>query len=89
MTCTEHKLDRGLISIFCYTDTNYVKKANEPIEPGERCAYKDVHLRQYSCHKTGHMKFSSHREMRRALRSDVPLSEQKSRKLLYRDGKRY
>ena len=87
MTCTELKLDRGFISIFCYTDSHYVQKANEPIEQGERCAYKDIPLRQYSCHKTGHMKFSLHREMRRAPRIDAPLSEQESRKLLYSDGK--
>ena len=30
----------------------------------------------------------SHREIRRVPRSDVPLSKQKRRKLLYRDGKR-
>ena len=65
MTCTEHKLDRGFISIFCYTDSHYVQKANEPIEQRGRCAYKDIPLRQYSCHKTGHMTFSSHREIRR------------------------
>ena len=40
-------------------------KANEPIEQGDRCAYKDIPLRQYSCHKTGHMIFASHLEMRR------------------------
>ena len=41
------------------------KKTNETIEQGERGAYKDIPLRQHSYHKTGHMKFSSHREMRR------------------------
>ena len=30
----------------------------------ERYAYKYIHLRQYSCHIKGHMKFSSHCEMR-------------------------
>ena len=65
VACTEHKLDRGFIFIFCSTDSPYVQKANEPIEQGEICAYKDVPLRQYSCHKTGHMKFSSHCEKRR------------------------
>ena len=65
MTCTEHKLDRGFISIFCYMDSHNVHKANELIEQGESFAYKDVSLRQYSCHKKGHMKFSLHREMRR------------------------
>ena len=39
MTCTGRKLDRGFISIFCYIDSHYVQKANEPIEQGERCAY--------------------------------------------------
>ena len=34
MTCTEHKLDMGFIFIFCYTDSHYVQKANEPIEQG-------------------------------------------------------
>ena len=38
-TCTEHNLDRGFISIFCYTDSHYIQRANEPIEQGERCAY--------------------------------------------------
>ena len=61
----------GGISILCYTDSHYVQKANEPIEQGERCAYKDTPLRQYSCHKTGHMNFSSHREMRRGRRELV------------------
>ena len=65
MTSSEYKLDRGVISILCYTDSHYVQKANEPIEQGERSAYKDIPLRQYSYHKTGHMKFSSYREMRR------------------------
>ena len=65
MTCTEHKLDRGFISIFCYTDSHYVQRANEPIEQGKRCAYKDIPLRQHSCYITGHMEFSSNREMRR------------------------
>ena len=64
MTCTEHKLDMGLISIFCYTDTHCVQKANEPIGLEDRCAYKDIPLRQYSFHQTGHMEFSSHREMK-------------------------
>ena len=77
MTCKEHKLDRVFISIFCYTDSHYVKKANEPIERGERYAYKEIPLRQYSCHIIGHMKFSSHCEMRRLQRSYVPPSEQK------------
>ena len=84
MTCKEHKLDRGFISIFCYTDSHYVQKANEPIEQGERCAYKDIPLRQFSCHIIGHMEYSSQWEMR----SYVPLSEQKSRKLLHPDGKK-
>ena len=59
--------NRGFISLFCYTDSHYVQKANEPIEQGERCTYKDipVPLRQYSYHTTRHMKLSSHREMRR------------------------
>ena len=67
MTCKEHKLDRvgGGISIFCNTDSRYVQKANEPIEQGQRCAYKDIPLRQYNCHIIGHMTFSSHCEMRR------------------------
>ena len=65
MTYKEHKLDRGFISIFFYTDSHYVQRANEPIEEGEKCAYKALLSRQYICHKTGHMKFSSHREMRR------------------------
>ena len=39
-TCTEHKLDRGFTHIFCYTDSHYVQKANEPIKQGERCRYK-------------------------------------------------
>ena len=34
-------------------------------EQRERCADKDIPLRQYSCHKTGHMQFSLHYEMRR------------------------
>ena len=25
---------------------DYVQKANDPIEQGERCAYEDIHLRQ-------------------------------------------
>ena len=61
---------------------HYVKKANEPIEQGERCAYEDIPLRQYSFHIIGHMKFSLHCEMRRG----VALSEQKSRKRMYLDG---
>ena len=56
--------DRRFISFLCYTDSHYVQKANEPIEQGERCAYKGILLMQYSCHKTGRIKFSSHREMR-------------------------
>ena len=56
---------QGVYLYFCYTDSHYVQKANEPIEQGERCAYKDIPFRQYSCHKTGHMKCSSQREMRR------------------------
>ena len=66
-TFKEHKLDRGFISIFCYTDSHYVQKANEQIEQGERCAYKDIPLRQYSCHIIGHMTFSSHCEIRRGV----------------------
>ena len=61
-------------------------KTKEPIEKGERCVYKEIPLRQCSCHKTGHMKFSSHREMRRGVRNYDPLSEQKRRKPVYRDG---
>ena len=34
MTCTEHKFDRGVTAIFCYTDSHYVQKANEPIKQG-------------------------------------------------------
>ena len=30
-----------------------------------KCAYTDIPLMQNSCHKLGHMKFSSHHEMRR------------------------
>ena len=60
------------MSIFCYTDSHYVQKANEPIEQGDRCAYKDIPLRQYSCHKTGHMKLSLHREMRRGAAKRCP-----------------
>ena len=80
MTCTEHKLDRGFISIFCYMDYHYDQRANEPIEQGERCSYKDIPLRQISCHRTGHMDFSSHREMRRGAAKWCPLSEQWNRK---------
>ena len=42
-----------IISIFCYTASHYVQKANELIEQEERCAYKDISWRQYSCHKIG------------------------------------
>ena len=51
--------------VYIYVLLYGLTKANEPIEQGERCANKDIPLRQYSCHKTGYMKFSSHREMRR------------------------
>ena len=50
VTCTEHKLDRGFIPNFCYTDSHYVQKANEPIEKGERFTCKDIPWRQYSCY---------------------------------------
>ena len=39
--------------------------------------YKDIPLRQYTCHKQGHMKFASHREMRRGATKGCSLSEQK------------
>ena len=81
-SCTEHKLDRGFTSIFCYMDSHYVQKANGPIEQGERCAYKNIPVRQYSHHKTVHIKKNLHHEMRRDY-----LSEQTSRKVMYRDGK--
>ena len=54
-TCKEQKLDRAFISIFCYTDSHYVQKASEPIEQGKRCAYKDIPVRQYSCHIIAHI----------------------------------
>ena len=85
VTCTEHKLDRGFISIFCYTDSLCSKSKWIDWARGKmRIPLKDIPLRPYSCHKTGHMKFSSHRGMRRGASSDVPLSEQKIRKFLYR-----
>ena len=85
MTCQQRKLNRVFTPIFCYKDSHYVKKANEQIEQEERCAYKGIPLSQHCCYKTGHMKFSSHRKMRSTPRGDVPLSWQKSRKLLYGD----
>ena len=41
------------------------KEQMNRLTKGKDAHMKDMPIRQYSCHITGHMKFSSHREMRR------------------------
>ena len=52
LTFIRDLLDRGFTPFFCYTDSRYDLKPKVPIKQGKRCAYKDIPLRQYSCHKT-------------------------------------
>ena len=53
----------------------------------ERRANKDIPLRQYSCHKQDIWNVLGTMKWEGMPRDDVPLSEQKSRKLVYGDGK--
>ena len=77
---------QGLTHIFFDTIPYYVQIAQAPIQQLVRCSYEDIHLRQHSFHITEHMAFSTHHEMNRVARGDVPLSEQNSRKPVYRAG---
>ena len=54
MICAEQKLDRGLYLFSVIRTLIMFKKQMNRLSQGERCAYEDIPLRQWSCHKTGH-----------------------------------